>query len=99
MRNKKLHYIYPVYFDAKRTWGEGRRVNKKLAIDSPTIQELTQAAMAMKLPVEAIKVEAKYPRFWWQDSGRIHVKKQEGVKKSHIIKKMAVYLKKITSKR
>ena len=97
MRNKKQHYIYPVYFDAKRTRSQGRRVKKKLAVESPTIEEVAQAATKLGVNIE-INLEAKYPRFWWLPSGRIHVKKQEGVNKNKLIKKIGTQLKKVHKK-
>ena len=93
MRNKKQHHIYPVYFDAKRTRSQGRRVKKKLAVESPTVQEVAQAAAFLNIELE-INLEAKYPRYWWLPSGRIHVKKQEQVNKNKLIKKIATQLKK-----
>ncbi len=98
MRNKKQHYIYPVYFDSKRSRTQGRRIKKKLAVESPTIQEVAQAAAFLGLDLE-VNLEAKYPRFWWLPSGRIHVKKQEGVNKNKIIQKIATQLKKAHGKR
>ena len=97
MRNKKQHHIYPVYFDAKRSRSQGRRVKKKLAVESPTIEEVAQAATMVGVDME-INLEAKYPRFWWLPSGRIHVKKQEGVNKNNLIKKIGTQLKKVHKK-
>ena len=97
MRNKKEHYIYPVYFDAKRTRSQGRRVKKKFAVESPTIQDVAQAASMVGLDMQ-INIEAKYPRFWWLSSGRIQVKKQEGLNKNKLIKKIGTQLKKIHKK-
>lgn len=97
MRNKKLHFIYPVYFDSNRSRAQGRRIKKKLAVESPTIQDVAQAAVTLNIETE-INLEAKYPRFWWLPSGRIQVKKQEGVNKNKLIKKIATQLKKVQGK-
>ncbi|MHA1264486.1 MAG: signal recognition particle subunit SRP19/SEC65 family protein [Candidatus Helarchaeota archaeon] len=98
MRNKRQHHIYPVYFDSKRSWKQGRRVKKKLAVEAPTIQELAQAAAMLDLPME-VNLEVKYPRFWWLPSGRLQIKKQEGMNKNKLIKKLAIQLKKVRGKR
>lgn len=98
MRNKKQYYIYPVYFDAKRSRSQGRRIKKKIAVDAPTIQEIAQAATILDLPFET-NLEAIYPRFWWIPSGCLQVKKQESFNKNALIKKLAIQLKKIHAKR
>jgi len=99
LRNKKQFFIYPVYFDANRSWSQGRRVKKKLAVQAPSIQEVAQAATILNLDFE-LNLEAKYPRFWWQPSGRIQVKKQAPfINKNELLKKMAVQIKKVHVKK
>ena len=99
MRNKKQYHIYPVYFDANRTRSQGRRVKKKLAVKSPSIQDVAQAATTLDIPFE-IKLDAIYPRFWWMPSGRLQVKKQEGFQNKYaLIKKLATQLRKMNLKK
>jgi len=97
MRNKKQIYIYPVYFDAGRSREQGRRVQKKLAVQSPSIGELEQIASNLGLTFE-VKAEAKYPRFHWVPSGRLLVRKQEEFNKNTLIKRIANQLKKARTK-
>ncbi|NVM52205.1 MAG: hypothetical protein HWN66_00790 [Candidatus Helarchaeota archaeon] len=99
MRNKKQYYFYPVYFDANRSRSQGRRVKKKLAVKSPSIQDLAQAATILDVPFE-LNSEAIYPRFWWIPSGRLQVKKDEAIKnKNALLKKIAMQLRKIHVKK
>lgn len=98
MRNKKQYYIYPIYFDGKQSRSQGRRVKKQLAVNSPTIQEVAQAATILEIPFE-VNLEVKFPRFCWLPSGRLEVKKQEALNKNSLIKKLAIQLKKIYSKK
>jgi len=97
MKNKKQIYIYPVYFDVSRSRGQGRRVPKKLAVQTPSINELGQIASSLDLNFEA-NAEAKYPRFHWVPSGRLLIKKQEDFNKNVLIKKIAIQLKKLRTK-
>jgi signal recognition particle subunit SRP19 len=93
MRNKKQFHIFPVYFDADRTRGQGRRVKKKSAIKNPSITELAEAATALGLSFE-VDLEAKYPRYFWIPSGRLKVKKQDPYNKNKLIRKLASNLRK-----
>ena len=44
MRKLDKAIIWPIYFDASKTRKEGRRVPKNLAVQSPKIAELKEAA-------------------------------------------------------
>lgn len=59
-----------MYLDASRTESEGRRLPKKLALNSPLIQEVFDAAKALKRNPE-LGSDARYPRSWWVKSGYV----------------------------
>jgi signal recognition particle subunit SRP19 len=71
--------IYPIYFDARRTRAEGRRVTKSLAVDNPlawniltAIREiLTLDKSRIRLPL-SIEPEKTHPKDW-ANPGRVRV--------------------------
>ncbi len=71
MRKLKNRFIvWPMYLDASKTESEGRRLPKKLAMNSPLNQEVFDAAKALKLNPE-FGSDARYPRSWWVKSGYV----------------------------
>jgi len=62
--------VWPTYFDSSKTRGEGRKIPKRLALESPRLEEVIEAANALKLNPKP-NWEAKYPRSWWQKSGYV----------------------------
>jgi signal recognition particle subunit SRP19 len=92
MRKLDKAIIWPVYFDAGRTRKEGRRVPKQMAVDSPKIVELQQAADKLGLENE-VNLEAHFPKTPWAKSGMLYVEKNEP--KEEIIQKLAKQLVKI----
>ncbi len=97
MKNKKQIFIYPVYFDMSRSRGQGRRVPRKLAVQTPSINELGQIVSTLGLTTET-NLEVKYPRFHWVPSGLLLIKRQEDLNKNALIRKIAVQLKKSRTK-
>ncbi len=65
--------LYPAYFDLGRTRARGRRVAKKWAVDSPTLEELTAAAKALGLEPEVESGKA-FPSSPWRHEGRVLVR-------------------------
>ena len=94
MRKQKEAIIWPAYFDAHKTRKEGRRVSKDLAVPSPKILEIQEAAS--KVGVENQLVPDKgYPKMPWAKTGMLLVEKK--VSKEHVINKIAKQLQKIRS--
>ncbi|TLZ75400.1 MAG: hypothetical protein E6K14_00990 [Methanobacteriota archaeon] len=46
--------LYPAYFDLGRSRDDGRRVAKRWAVESPTVQEIATAAKALGLEPRTI---------------------------------------------
>ena len=61
MRSKGKHIIWPVYFDTSKSWEEGRRVSKDLAIRTPDTDEIVKAAVSAGLKAE-LQPGTAYPR-------------------------------------
>jgi signal recognition particle subunit SRP19 len=85
-KKEKLIVLYPEYFTGKYTRAEGRRVSKKLAKPSPTVEDLAKAAKKLGLsPV--VEKDKSYPRFWYEKRGRVLVEKK--MPKTELLKKIS----------
>ena len=94
MRKLDKAIIWPIYFDCNKTRKDGRRVPKTLAVQSPKILEIKEAADKLGLTNE-IKLEAHFPKNHWAKTGMLLVEKKEA--KEKIIQKLAKQLAKIKS--
>lgn len=94
MRKLDKFIIWPVYFDINKTRKEGRRVPKNLAVVSPKILEVKEAADKLGLENE-VNVEAHFPKMPWAKMGMLMVEKREA--KEELIQDLARHLQKIKS--
>jgi signal recognition particle subunit SRP19 len=92
MRKLDKAIIWPVYFDCNKTRKDGRRVPKNMAVQSPKIAEIKEAADKLGLENE-VNLEAHFPKAHWAKSGMMLVEKNEA--KEKIIQKLAKQLIKI----
>ena len=94
MRTRKPFLIFwPQYFDAKRTRGNGRRVQKNLAIEKVTTNEILKAARRLGYKAEK-ETSYKYPRTWWDEPGRVLIN-TKGKQKSKVILEVAREIRKM----
>ncbi len=82
--------LYPAYFDLSRTRTRGRRVAKKWAVESPTLDELTAAAKALGLEPQ-VEAGKAFPSTPWRHEGRVLVRAD--YYKTSILQKMAQKIK------
>ncbi len=94
MRKSDNAIIWPVYFDVAKSKSEGRRVPKNLAVATPKILELKEAADKLGLQNE-VNPTAGYPKAPWLKMGMLTVEKGES--KEKIVLKLAAQLAKIKS--
>ncbi|MEM1508538.1 MAG: signal recognition particle subunit SRP19/SEC65 family protein [Thermofilaceae archaeon] len=87
---KKL-ILWPIYFDANKSRGQGRRVPTHLAVTPVSAEDVLKAAKAVGYEAE-LDSEAKHPATWFESSGRIFVAADEP--KTTVIRKVAEQLKK-----
>jgi signal recognition particle subunit SRP19 len=93
MRSRKPFVIYwPQYFDAKRSRAKGRRVPRKFAVDKVKSSDIATAAKRLGYNVQQENTY-RYPRTWWDDSGRVLID-IKGKKKSKVLIEIAKELKK-----
>lgn len=89
-KNNEQMVIWAAYFDAAISRECGRRISKKLAVQTPDIEKIFAAAKALGLnPV--LEKDKKYPSRWWESSGRILVDRKHS--KSETITMIAKRLK------
>jgi len=86
MRKKDKIVLWPLYFDSTKSWVEGRKVPKGVAVPSPKLDEIREAVEQLGLQCEVVS-DASYPRFSWQRSGMLIVSKVGS--KTQMIKKIA----------
>ena len=94
MRKQDKAIIWPSYFDQAKTRKEGRRVSKSLAVQSPKVEEIAEAAEKLGLKRE-VAAEAGYAKTPWVKTGMVMVEKKGS--KEQTIKKIAKQLMKVRS--
>lgn len=65
--------IWTANIDKKKTRGEGRKTAKKKSVPNVKLNEMVEACQ--KLGIKCTPENNKYPRSWWEESGRIRVPK------------------------
>ena len=94
MRKQDKAIIWPAYFDQAKTRKKGRRVPKSLAVQSPRIAEIAEAAEKLGLKHEVV-ADSGYPKTPWAKTGMIMVEKKGS--KEQTIEKIAKQLLKVRS--
>ncbi|KAF1811731.1 signal recognition particle, SRP19 subunit [Eremomyces bilateralis CBS 781.70] len=86
--------LYPIYFDASRSRGEGRMVGREHAVANPLAREIAEGAFRMGLQCE-LEAQKSHPKDW-ANPGRVRVKFEDGDKgvknKHHLLLKIAAWL-------
>jgi signal recognition particle subunit SRP19 len=75
LRKQDKVIIWPAYFDVVRSREDGRRVPKSIAVVSPKIAEVKEAAEKLSLTCEVFP-EAGYPKTSWLKTGMVLVEKK-----------------------
>jgi signal recognition particle subunit SRP19 len=75
LRQQDKIIIWPTYFDSTKTRSDGRRVSRNLAIASPKIIEVKEAAEKLGLAHELV-ADVGYSKTPWLKTGMILVKKK-----------------------
>ncbi len=83
---KRFVILWPIYFDKNKSWSEGRRVAKSIAVEKPSLRDLETAIKSLKYEC-VVEKNKKHPASWFEYQGRILVYTDE--KKSTIIRKVA----------
>lgn len=83
--------VWPAYIDSEKSRGEGRKISRKSAAQSPKLPEIEAAAKKLGLNPKTEKDKA-YPRAWWEKPGLIRVEKKKS--KNLILKELSSEIKK-----
>jgi signal recognition particle subunit SRP19 len=86
MRKQDKAIIWLAYFDLTKTRKEGRRVPKSLAVQSPKVLEVQEAAQKMGLEFEVV-ADKGYPKTPWAKTGMLLIEKKGS--KEQIISRIA----------
>jgi signal recognition particle subunit SRP19 len=82
--------LWPAYFDAARSRGEGRRVPADLAVEEPAVDEVASAVQQVGYDATIERGKA-YPRNPRTESGRVLVD-VEDANKNDLVQATAAYV-------
>jgi len=94
MRKQDKAIIWPAYFDQAKTRKKGRRVPKNIAVQSPKILEIQEAAQKLSLKPEVV-LDKGFPKTPWAKTGMLLVEKKGS--KEQVISRIAKQLLKTRS--
>ncbi len=94
MRKQDKIIMWPAYFDSTKTRKNGRRVTKNLAVVSPRVTEIKDAAEKLRLKCEIV-ADVAYPKTPWLKTGMLLAQKKQS--KDRTISEIAKLLLKIRS--
>ncbi len=86
MRGKDEIVLWPVYFDSVATRSRGRKVSKRLAKPSPTIEMIGESLKHLGFTYRLVP-EAAHPHSPWKKTGLALVKK--GKPKNQVLRAVA----------
>ncbi len=92
MKKRNKIYFYPAYFDLEKTRNQGRRVSKKKAVKSPSLESIASAAASLGYKFELEPGKA-YPKCWW-NAGRVAIL-EPSEKKSKVLINLTKKMKKM----
>ncbi|EER37929.1 signal recognition particle protein [Histoplasma capsulatum H143] len=85
--------LYPIYFDKTRSRAEGRKVNKKLAVENPLARDILDAVQVLGLRVGILEPEKLHPKDWANPGRvRVHSPSHRPLQQHHLYIKVAQYL-------
>ena len=83
--------VWPLYLDADRSRGDGRRVPLDLAVSDPSVEEISVAARQIGYSTD-IDPTASHPREH-QSRGRVIVREADDASKNDLVQAIAAYVK------
>lgn len=94
MKDRGKLVIWPAYIDKTKSRREGRIVSRKTSVESPTINEINQAAQKLGLNPE-VEADKAYPRSWWDTKGRVLI--DNTAPKTHLSRRICSAIKEMRS--
>jgi signal recognition particle subunit SRP19 len=74
----KLHgkiVVWPANLDSTKSRKEGRKLAKGLAVQTPRLDEISEASKRLSLDIEHVPAKAR-PADWWEKGGYLTVPKK-----------------------
>jgi len=84
--------VWPANIDSSKTRVEGRKISKSACVQSPRIEELTEAARRLSIDAEVLHHKAR-PGGWWEKTGYITLPKKAS--KSELLRSLSAEIRKI----
>ena len=75
MKSKDKSVVWPNYLDSTKTRKDGQRIPQKIAVESPKLQEIEEAAKILEL-TPTTNPNAAYPRAGWEKKGYVLIDKK-----------------------
>jgi signal recognition particle subunit SRP19 len=94
MKERGKLVIWPAYIDKTKSRRDGRIVSRKTSVESPTINEINQAAQKLGLNPE-VEADKAYPRSWWEIKGRVLI--DNTAPKTHLSRRICAAIKEMRS--
>ena len=91
MKLKGKMVVWPSNLDASKTRRTGRKLPKGQTVQSPRLDELSEAAKALSVEHEAVPAKAR-PRTWWERGGYLIVDKP--ARKPELLRSLASEIRK-----
>jgi signal recognition particle subunit SRP19 len=60
--------VWPANLDSTKSRTEGRKISKGLAIQTPKLEEMNEAAKRLSIEAEFVPGKSR-PNLWWEKSG------------------------------
>lgn len=76
-------FLWPEYFDSKRTRAQGRKVPKDLCVEKPSLDMIAKGAILLDLDYKICE-DKSYPGNWVAGNGCVRVEKGK-MKKTEIL--------------
>ena len=78
--------IWPSNLDSTKTRRSGRKIPKQQAVQTPRLEEMSEAASKLSLESEPVPAKSR-PRAWWEKSGYLIVNKS--TTKAEVLRSLA----------
>lgn len=83
--------LYPAYFDAECSRGEGRRIPESMAVPEPTVDEIASAVGQVGYDA-VVERDVGYSREPWERRGRVLVEGADDASKTDLLQAVAAYV-------
>ena len=87
--------VWPANLDSTKSRLEGRKIPKSACVQTPRIDELTEAARRLSIETEIAQHKSR-PRTWWEKTGYLTLKRTS---KNELLRSLAAEIRRIRASR